>query len=90
MENEQKNYRQLEIVGQAAAVAVCEMFGINTYLSYTQANNRYGAIFRKAVKEGRLLPRYAGKGPTGKRQYAVRDVLAILQEEAAKAELRQQ
>lgn len=74
-------------VAQMAAVATCEMFGVNAVVSYTQGVARYGSFFKDMVKARRLVPRYAGKGNTGKRQYAVKDILALMAEESAKAEL---
>lgn len=72
---------------EITAVKVCEMFGVNAVVSYSQGVARYGTFFKDMVRAKRLVPRYAGKGSTGKRQFAVRDILALIDEEAAKAEL---
>ena len=55
-------------IAQQAALSALELTGINPVLSYSQAASRYGKFFRDMVKEGRLRPRYSGKGATGKRQ----------------------
>ena len=81
------NEKTLFSIAQQAALATCEMLGVRAVVSYTQGAAKYGAFFRSMVKSGRLRPVYSGKGATGKREYAIKDILALQAQEAAKAEL---
>ena len=74
-------------MAQQAALATCELLGVRAVVSYTQGAAKYGSFFKSMVKSGRLRPVYSGKGVTGKREYAIKDILALQAEEAAKAEL---
>ena len=47
----------------------------------------YGKWFREAVKAGRLKPVSVGVGRNGRRQYAVRDILALRAEDAARSDI---
>ncbi len=81
----QVTHEEMLAIGKVAAITVCEFFGVDPVISYTQGIRMYGAFFRTMVKNKRLQPRNAGKGKTGKREYAIKDIIALKAEESAKA-----
>lgn len=78
---------QLKAFGETIAISVCEQFGVNTLVTYRQGIITYGQFFKDNVASGKLQPVKKGKGEKGKREYSVRDVIALLATEKEKAQL---
>lgn len=79
--------KQLRTMGQMLVVQTCEVFGVNTEMSYSRAAAEYGQFFRDMVRSGRLTPVRTGKGKNGTNWYSISDILALRAEEEAKARL---
>lgn len=78
----------IQDIAQCAAAQVMEALGVSSgRISQTQAEEVYGKWFREAVKAGRLKPVSVGVGRNGRRQYAVRDILALRAEDAARSDI---
>lgn len=78
----------IQDIAQCAAAQVMEALGVSSgRISQTQAEEVYGKWFREAVKAGRLKPISVGVGRNGRRQYAVRDILALRAEDAARSDI---
>ncbi len=77
----------LKTASQLGALAVCDLLGVNTELSYTRASEEYGQFFRDMVRSGRLRPCRKGKGKNGTHWYSVRDIVLLKAEESEKAKL---
>jgi len=81
------NMKQLQTFGRLIATQTCELFGVNTELSYSRASAEFGQFFRDMVRSGRLKPIRTGNGKNGTNWYSVSDILALRAEEEAKAKL---
>lgn len=78
----------IQDIAQCAAAQVMEALGVSSgRISQTQAEEVYGKWFREAVKAGRIKPVSVGVGRNGRRQYAVRDILALRAEDAARSDI---
>ena len=77
----------IKTICQMGAVAMCDMMGLNTRLSYSRAVAEYGQFFKEMVRTGRISPVRVGKGKNGIHWYSVSDILALRAEEEAKAKL---
>lgn len=75
---------QLQFWGESIALGVCEQFGVKTMISYRQGVATYGQFFRDCVSSGRLQEKKTTM-KKGKREFAVRDILALIAEEDDKA-----
>ena len=78
----------IQDIASCAAVQVMEALGVSSgRISQRQAEDGYGRWFRDAVKDRRIKPVSIGDGKNGKKLYAVRDILALRAEDAARASL---
>ena len=78
----------IQDIAQCAAAQVMEALGITSgRISQTQAEEVYGKWCREAGKHGRLKPVSIGEGRNGRRHYAVRDILALRAEDAARSDI---
>ena len=82
------NIETVKTIARNAALSALELAGVNPVLSYSQASAKYGKFFKDMVCEGRIHPRYSGKGATGKREYAIKDILLLMEAESAPAKLK--
>lgn len=71
-----------------AAQALQAMGVSSGYISQNQARHTYGNWFLDAVASGRLKPAKVGVGKTGTKHFKVTDILALLLEDEANAELQ--
>lgn len=83
------NYTTCDLLAASklGALAICELLGVNTEMSYTKAAAEFGQFFKDAVRAGKIQPKRVGKGRNGTRKYAVSDIVALRAEEESKARL---
>lgn len=82
------NSKEIARVVEQAVVSTAAMLGIGeTEMSYTRASQKYGQFFRDMVRSRRLRPCRVGNGKNGTHWFAVKDILALKNEEEDKASL---
>ena len=79
--------RQIQAISQLGALTACDLFGVNTEMSYSRASGEFGQFFRDMVRCGKLKPSRVGNGKNGTRWFSVRDIIALRAEEESKATL---
>lgn len=78
----------IQDIASCAAVQVMEALGVSSgRISQRKAEEVYGKWFKDAIKERRIKPVSIGEGKNGTKMYAVRDILALRAEDAARASL---
>ena len=78
----------IQDIASCAAVQVMEALGVSSgRISQRKAEEVYGKWLKDAIKERRIKPVSIGEGKNGTKMYAVRDILALRAEDAARASL---